>query len=160
MNSSFPHPPDHFRNFVTPNAMTPPSHTLLDGFEFYPMFGRPVPNIKHPNNCTVQTPLIDSDIVMYDLQGDFRTEAKKLAELVPGVIEDLLVTIQTNPDACNEQLRKFDNVIKNIFHLLEVAREHEALNLVCKLAEDRLAEKRKVLENLEKASIEARNVLT
>lgn len=158
--NTYPRPPDHFRTFTTPDAMTPPSHTLLDGIELYPMFGRPVPNIKHPNNCKIQVPSIDSDIVMYDLSGDFATEAKKLAELMPGVIEDLLLTIQTNPDACNEQLRKFDNVIKNIFHLLEVAREHEALDVLIKMAEERIEKKKRILDNLQEATSNARDVFT
>ena len=156
---AYPNPPDHYRLFTTPNALPPPSSVLLDALEFYPMFGRPVPNIRHPNNSKIETPNIDSDIIMYDLRGDLRVEAKQLTERLPEVVDDLLMTMQTNPDTCNEQLRRLDNVIKNIYHLLEVSREHEALSVLINLAESRVQAKRKILKDLESTTTAALSCL-
>jgi len=145
----YPNPPDHYRLFTTANALTPPSPDLLSGSEFYPMFGRPVPNIKHRNNLRIQYPAIDRDILLYDTSSnDFPAEARKLAQMLPNVVDDLLHALQTNPETGNEMLRKFDNVVKNMYHLIEVAREQEALDVIEGLAKQRVEEKRRKLAQL------------
>jgi len=158
--NAFPNPPDHFRLFKTPTALAPPPHTLLSSLEFYPMFGRPVANTSHPNNCKVEVPAIERDIVMYDLKGDFKTEARKLSDMLPKVVDDLLNSIQMNPDTCNEHLRNFDNVVKNMYHLLEVCRQYEAFDVIEAIAARKVKEKRKKLEELNASIDSAKSILS
>ena len=145
----FPPPPEHFKLYRTPNALAAPSHTLLSQSEAYWMFGRPIPNIKHKNNQKVVVPAIDEDVLLYNCQGDLSVEAGRLSLMLPSAVDELFSAIRTNPDGVNEQLRNFDNIVKSMFHLLEIAREPEAYEALVRLAQRAVEEKRKFLAELE-----------
>ena len=159
--SLFPGPPDHFRVFFSPSALEPPKAALLETGEVFPSFGRPVPNLKTMLKRKFEAPPIDNDVVLYDRQSsDLGGELRKIANLFPGAIDEMFVALISEPETVNRPLRKIDNIVKNIFHICEVARNtREPYAVAVALAQRRLAEKRKLLDHLRTAVQDARKVV-
>ena len=90
---------------------------------------------------------------MYDTSAaDLGVELKRLAQLFPAAIDDLFAAIILEPDTVNRALRAVDNLVKNVFHICEVARNaHEPFDVAVALAKQRLQEKRKLLAHLRQA---------
>ncbi len=160
--SLFPAPPDHFKLFAdSPEALTPPSAELLAGAEFFPSFGRPVPNIKHKRRQIFEPPVIDSDVLMYNREAEnLGGELQKIAQLFPAAIDELFNAVIREPETVNRPLRQIDNLVKNIFHICEIARNmNEPYAVAIALAKQRLEEKRKMRDSLMEAIEAAEKVL-
>ena len=128
--------------------------------EVYPMFGRPVPNIKHLKNWPVVVPHIEQDVLMYAMNGDSSSEAMKMIEELPEAVDNIFKAIECHPDTLNEHLRYFDNYVKSLFHLLEVCRESEALAVLEILANRRISQKKQLLDNIESAISDASDIIS
>lgn len=101
---------------------------------------------------------------MYDLKtepSELGTELKKIAQQFPGAIDEIFAAIVFEPETVNRPLRKIDSLVKNVFHICEVARNAlEPYEVAVLLAKRKLEEKKKLRDHLKAAVEDARSLIS
>jgi MED7 protein len=121
-------------------------------------FGRLVSNpslLKNQQNLFVPPP-IDPDVFIAEREGNIKRDLKMLVDKMEVGIDALFELAVNTPDRLNSCLREIDNVVKNIFHIIETQRPFEAKQRIVDVYQRRVDEKRNILDKLKQAVEKAR----